>query len=151
MDADFLTFSNAFSWVKIYEFRLRSHWSLFPMVQLTISQHWFRQWLGASQATSHHLNQWLPSLPTHICVTRPQWFLRHAHDFIGLFFFDYFIVCRRFLSLIQNILQDYFDIVGTILLCRQSQWGNPEEYGLSRSLPYYNKTQQNANCSWEML
>ena len=36
------TFSNAFSWVKMYEFRLRFHWSLFPRVQLTICQHWFR-------------------------------------------------------------------------------------------------------------
>ena len=25
------------------------------------------------QATSHYLNQWWPSLPTHICITRPQW------------------------------------------------------------------------------
>ena len=36
------TFSNAFSWMKIYEIRLRFHWSSFPRVQLTISQHWFR-------------------------------------------------------------------------------------------------------------
>ena len=27
-------------------------------VQLTIFQHWFRYWLGASQVTSHYLNQW---------------------------------------------------------------------------------------------
>ena len=36
------TFSNAFSWMKMYEFRLKIHWSLFLKVQLTISQHWFR-------------------------------------------------------------------------------------------------------------
>ena len=36
------TFSNAFSWMKMYEFRLRFHWSLFPRVQLTIFQLWFR-------------------------------------------------------------------------------------------------------------
>ena len=54
------TFSNAFSWMKMCEFRLRFHWNLFPMVQLTISQHWFRLWLGADQATSHDLNHcWL--------------------------------------------------------------------------------------------
>ena len=52
------TFSDAFSWMKIFEFRLKFHWSLFPRVQLTIVQHWFRQWLGADQATSHYLNQW---------------------------------------------------------------------------------------------
>ena len=33
-----MTFSNAFSWMKMYEFRLRYHWSLFPRVQLTISR-----------------------------------------------------------------------------------------------------------------
>ena len=36
------TFSNGFSWLKMYEFRLTFHWSLFPGVQLTIIQHWFR-------------------------------------------------------------------------------------------------------------
>ena len=51
------TFSNAFSRMKMFKFRLRFHWSLFPRVQLTIFQHWFRWWLGADQATSHYLNQ----------------------------------------------------------------------------------------------
>ena len=36
------TFSNAFSWIKMSEFRLIFHWNLFPRVQLTISQRWFR-------------------------------------------------------------------------------------------------------------
>ena len=59
MAAIFLTtFSNAFSWMKTYEFKFRFHWKLFLWVQLTIFQHWFRQWLGADQATSHYLNQW---------------------------------------------------------------------------------------------
>ena len=44
--------------MKMFEFRLKFHWSLFPRVQLTIFQHWFREWLGAVQATSHYLNQW---------------------------------------------------------------------------------------------
>ena len=52
------TFSSAFYWMKMYEFRLRFHWILFPRVQLTIFHHWFRYWLGAGQATSHYLNQW---------------------------------------------------------------------------------------------
>ena len=43
MDAISLTtFSNEFSWMKMYEYRLKFHWSLFLRVQLTISQHWFR-------------------------------------------------------------------------------------------------------------
>ena len=54
----FQTFSNTFSLMKMYKFRLRFHWSLFPRVKLTKFQHWFRQWLGAVQATSHYLNQW---------------------------------------------------------------------------------------------
>ena len=59
MTAIFQTiFSNAFSWMKMYKFRLRFHWSLLPGVRLTIFQYWFRQWLGADQATSHCLDQW---------------------------------------------------------------------------------------------
>ena len=58
---------------KCFEFLLIFHWSLFPRVQLTIYQRWFRSWLGADQVTSHHLNQWWSGLLTHICVTLPQW------------------------------------------------------------------------------
>ena len=36
------TFSNAFSGMKMCKFRFRFHLSLFPRVQLTIFQHWFR-------------------------------------------------------------------------------------------------------------
>ena len=36
------TFSNVFSWMKMNEFWLRFHWSLFLGIQLTIFQHWFR-------------------------------------------------------------------------------------------------------------
>ena len=54
------TFWNAFSWMKMCKFRLRFYWSLFLRVQLTICLHWFSQWVGAIQVTSHYLNQlWL--------------------------------------------------------------------------------------------
>ena len=36
------TFSNAFSWVKMYEFWLKFHWSLFLGDQSIIFHHWFR-------------------------------------------------------------------------------------------------------------
>ena len=36
------TFSNAFSWMKMFEYRLKFHWNLFLRIQLTIFQHWFR-------------------------------------------------------------------------------------------------------------
>ena len=52
------TFSNAFAWMKMFEYQSKFHWSLFLRVHLTISQHWFRWWLGADQATSHYLDQW---------------------------------------------------------------------------------------------
>ena len=66
------TFSNACSWMKMYESWLEFHWSLFLRVQLMLFQHWFRQWLGAVQATSHYLKQrWL--VYRRISVTRPQW------------------------------------------------------------------------------
>ena len=64
------TYSKAFSWMKIYKFLLRFHWSLFPRSQLTIFQYWFRLWLGASHAISHYLHQWWLD---YICVTRLQW------------------------------------------------------------------------------
>ena len=46
-----------FIWILLNE-KSTFHWSLFLGVQLTIFQHWFRQWLGADQATSHYLHQW---------------------------------------------------------------------------------------------
>ena len=52
------TFSNAFSWMKTFEFWLQFHWISFPKVELTIFQHWFRYWLGTDKATSHYMNQW---------------------------------------------------------------------------------------------
>ena len=36
------TFTNAFSWMKMYEFYLWFHWSLFLRFELTIFQHWLR-------------------------------------------------------------------------------------------------------------
>ena len=36
------TFSNVFSSMKMFEFRLKFHWSLFLSVQLKVVQHWFR-------------------------------------------------------------------------------------------------------------
>ena len=59
MAAIFLTTSwNAFSLIKMCEFRLRFHWNVFGRFELTIFHHWFWYWLGADQATSHYLSQW---------------------------------------------------------------------------------------------
>ena len=45
------------SWMEKYEFQSTFHWSLFQRVKLIIIHYWFRQWLGADQATCHYLNQ----------------------------------------------------------------------------------------------
>ena len=58
--------------VKMIEFRLQSHWCWCLRVQLTIRQHWIRQWYGDEKVTNHYLNQCSPSSMTHICVTRSQ-------------------------------------------------------------------------------
>ena len=68
-----MTFSNAFSWMGSLGFWFEFHWILFLGVQLTITQHWFRQWLGANQATSHYLNQYCPDSLMHKCSTRGKW------------------------------------------------------------------------------
>ena len=77
------TFSNPFSWMKMFEFRLKFHWGLFLRFQLTIFQHWFRYWLGAIQATSHYLKQWwlvywhiYASLGLNELI--PMWQLEHS-------------------------------------------------------------------------
>ena len=35
-------FSDAFSWMKSFEFWIKFHWNLFLMVKFTLIQHWFR-------------------------------------------------------------------------------------------------------------
>ena len=66
------TFSNSFSVMKIHEFRLRFHYSLFQRIKVTIYQHWFRKRLGTGEAASHYLNQWwLDYRHIIICVTQP--------------------------------------------------------------------------------
>ena len=51
------TFSNAFYSNKMFVFLFQFHWSLFLITQLTVNQHWFRQWLVTCSAPSHYLNQ----------------------------------------------------------------------------------------------
>ena len=67
------TFSNAFYWVKMYGFRLKFHWSLFLRVQLTIFQHWFQIMAWRRPGDKPLSKAMMVNLPTHICVTRPQW------------------------------------------------------------------------------
>ena len=79
MAAILQTFSNVFSPMKMFELRIKFHWSLFLMVQLTMNQHCFRLWLGVEQVPTHYLKQWWPSSMTYICGTWPKW-VKVAHQ-----------------------------------------------------------------------
>ena len=73
------TFSNAFSWMKMNELRLRFHWNLFPRVELTIFQESLAQIMAWRRPGDKPLSEaMVVSLPTYICVTRPQWVNKSA-------------------------------------------------------------------------
>ena len=77
------TVSNAFSWMKMYEFRLQfqTGWSLFLRFQLTIFQHWFRYYIAWRRPGDKPLSEpMMVSLLTHICATRPQWVKQRPHE-----------------------------------------------------------------------
>ena len=61
-------FQNAFSWEKTFVYLFRFHLHLFLRVQLTMGHHWFTQWLGTEQTTSHYLDPW-QRLVMHIYIT----------------------------------------------------------------------------------
>ena len=78
-------FSYTFLWMKSFLFWLKFHWSLFLKVQLKITQHWFRKWFGAVQATSHYLIQCLPDSLMHIYVALGgDELIRMRHQVINL-------------------------------------------------------------------
>ena len=67
------TFSNAFSWKKIYEFRLRFHWGLFPKVRINNIPA-VVQIMAWRRPDDQPLSEpMMFRLLVHICVTRLQW------------------------------------------------------------------------------
>ena len=63
-------FSNAFSWMKIYKFRLRFHWCLFPIDNIPA----LVQIMAWRRPGDKPLSEpKMVSLLTHICVTWPRW------------------------------------------------------------------------------
>ena len=62
------TFSNAFSWMKIYEFRLIFHWILFLRVKLTIFQHLVQIMAWCRSGGKPLSESMIVCLLTHICV-----------------------------------------------------------------------------------
>ena len=68
------TFSNAISWMKIYEFRLKSHWCLFLRVHAVSNiPSLFQKMVWCRPGYKPSSEPMTASLPTHICVTRPHW------------------------------------------------------------------------------
>ena len=65
-------FSNAFSWMKMFELRIKFHWSLFkdPINSILALVQMMAWRLPGDKPLSEPM---LVSLLTHICVTRPQW------------------------------------------------------------------------------
>ena len=106
-------FSNAFSWMKIYQFRQRFHRFLFVRFELTIFHHWFREWLGTVQATNHYLNQWW-LVYLHIYVTWSQW--------VNAFTFHWYpFWCVLFLEICRNVsCLKLFSSTGHVVL--NNQW-----------------------------
>ena len=72
-----MTFANTFSWMKMYEFWLKFHWSLFLGVQLTNDIPVLVQIMAWCRPGDKSLSElMMVSLLTHTCVTRPQWIKR---------------------------------------------------------------------------
>ena len=68
------TFSNAFYWMKMCEFPLRFHWSLFLIKDLINNIPALVQIMAWRRPGDKPLSEaTMVRLPTHICVTWPQW------------------------------------------------------------------------------
>ena len=73
------TFSNTFSWMKIFEFRLTFHWSLFPRFQLANVPALVQLMAWRRPGDMPLSEPVIISSPTHICITRPQWVNKCFH------------------------------------------------------------------------
>ena len=68
------TCSSAFSWMKMFKFRLKFHWSLFLKVQLTCTNPALFQITAWRRPGDTPLSEpMMVSSLMHICVTQPQW------------------------------------------------------------------------------
>ena len=72
------TLSCAFSWMKIYEFRLVFHWGLFLRVQLIITHHLVRIMAWRRPDDKPLSEPIMVSFLTHMCIIRPQG-VKHWH------------------------------------------------------------------------
>ena len=77
-------FSNALSWMRMHEFRLKFHWRLFPSVELTKCMPALVQIMDWRRLGDKLLSKpMMFTLLTHKSVTRPQW--ANSTEYILLF------------------------------------------------------------------
>ena len=67
------TFSYAFSWMKMNDIRLKFHWSFFPKVAINNFPALVQIMAWRRPGDKPLSEPMMVVLPTHICVTRPQW------------------------------------------------------------------------------
>ena len=112
------------------EFWFKFHWNLFPGVQMTISQHWFRQWLGAEHATNHCLSQCWSSSLTYICGTRGRWVNRtdNRSDYswyaLAVFFITWQTGTITYANTMMVTCNSWYQGMDSILRCL-TRIGNP--------------------------
>ena len=116
-------YSILFSSIKIGTSCLKFHRDLLPGAQLTLSQFWYKLWLGVEQATNHYLNHYWPS-KLGICASL---------DFDQLTY-RISIRCALFIFLVARYWPSIaiFHQVASLLLGRllsQYLWKDPDEYG----------------------
>ena len=67
------TFSNVFSSIKMFEFRLKFHWSFVPKGPINNIPALVQIMAWRCSVDKPLSEPMMVSLPTHICVDRPQW------------------------------------------------------------------------------
>ena len=110
------TFSNLSS-MKVFEFQLQFHWSLFPRVQLIISQHWFRSGLAPSRReTITRIN----ADPIHRCIytalggnkiTKKGWSFHCGLEHLALLHLKYSILYMKRCLSVPSHYQYWLQII----------------------------------------
>ena len=104
------TIWNAFSWMKIYEFRLIFHWSLFLRVEVSVPA--LVQIMAWRRPGDKPLSEpMMIILLTHICVTRPQW----VNGGASILYTYYKYTNVTFESMLQDTSGEYGDIASYVL------------------------------------
>ena len=67
------TFSNVFSSMKMFEFRFKFHWSFYPEGLINNIPSLVRIMAWRRPGDKPLSEPMVARLPTHICITRPQW------------------------------------------------------------------------------